>query len=94
MQTHMGEDKSTYSLQMRGQMGPEDSKHTWGGQKHAPTRHEETKGGLRTTNTDGRGQKHALAEEETKRGLRTGQQIQMGENKTTHLLHMRRQKGV
>ena len=64
-----------------------------GGQKHEQTRDKETKQSLSTANTDGGGQKHALAEKDTKRGLRTGHQIQMGEDKTTHLLQMRRQRG-
>ena len=59
----MGEEKSTYFLEMRRQ-----------------------RGGLRTANTDGGGQKHTLSrDEETNGGLRT----QMGE-KSTHSLEMRR----
>ena len=47
--------------------------------------------GLEMTRADEEGQKHTLArDEETKGALRT----QMGEDKSTHLLEMRRQKGV
>ena len=64
-----------------------------GGQKHTPTRDEETKGGLRRPNTDGGGQKHTLAkDEERKGGLRTANTD--GEDKSTHQLEMRRQRGV
>ena len=39
------------------------------GQKHTPPRDEETKGGLRTANTDGGGQKHTLARDEETKGV-------------------------
>ena len=68
----MGDDKSTHFLEMRRQKGSQDSKHRWGGQKHAPTRDEATKGSLRTANTDEGGQKHTQTrDKETKGGLRT-----------------------
>ena len=61
--------------------------------KDALPRDEETKGGLRTTNTDEGGQKHAQTrDEETKGGLRTANTD--GEDKSTHKLKMRRQRGV
>ena len=64
-----------------------------GGQKHTPTRDEETKGGLRTANTDGEGQSTHALEMRRQRGV-LERQIQMGEDKSTHFLEIRRQWGV
>ena len=66
----MGQDKSTYMLEMRRQRGGLRTANTDGaGQKHTLARDEETKGGLRTANTDGAGQKHTpTRDEETKGG--------------------------
>ena len=37
--------------------------------KHTPTGHEETKGGVRTANTDGGGQKHPHPRDEETKGV-------------------------
>ena len=50
----MGEDKSTHNLEMRRQRGLRRANTDRGGHKHALARDEETKGGLRTANTDGK----------------------------------------
>ena len=53
-------------------MGPEHTRHRWGGQKDALAGDQDRKKGLRTANTDGGGQKHTpTRDEETKGGLST-----------------------